>query len=324
MIRSVAEMIVCCGMLLLFCGFNASVRPVMVEGRRCVVLTDAARADGWQAEPAPDGRTITVSREHIAVKLVHDSAAAAIVDSVRLAMLGKALRLPDGVWVIGEEDWLKTLKPLLALRQVPRSPVRRVVIDPGHGGHDPGAVRAGVREKDLNLRLAKRVADLLKGAGFTVILTRDEDRFVSLDDRADRVRQENGDIFLSFHQNASSNPAASGVEVFFAPQNRYAKASMHLAHVILLGIMDRIDGIGTPMDRGIKRAGFRVLRKADCPASLLECGFLSNVQDREKLVQDEYLNALAETIAAGVAVYGKMAVPPEGESAKEQIQEDEK
>jgi N-acetylmuramoyl-L-alanine amidase len=324
MIRCVIKMIVCCGMLFLFCGFNASVRPVMVEGRRCVVLTDAARADGWQAEPAPDGRTITVSREHIAVKLVHDSAAATIVDSVRLAMLGKVLRLPNGVWVVGEEDWLKTLKPLLAIQQVPHTPVRRVVIDPGHGGHDSGAVRDGVREKDLNLRLAKQVALLLTEAGFTVILTRDGDQFVSLDARADRVRQENGDILLSLHQNASTNPAASGVEVFFASQNRYAKASMHLAHVIQLGIMVRNGGLATPMDRGIKRAGFRVLRKADCPAVLLECGFISNKQEREKLVQEEYLNALAETIAAGVAVYGKMAVPSENESAKEQIQEDEK
>ena len=68
----------------------------------------------------------------------------------------------------------------------------------------------------------------------------------------------------------------------------------------------------------------RVLRKADCPAILLECGFISNVQDREKLVQEEYLNSLAETIATGVVVYGKMAMPPEDESAKEQIQEDKK
>ena len=322
MIRRSVEMLICCGTLLLFCGFNASVRPVMVDGRRCVVLTDAARADGWQADPAPDGRTITVSREHIAVKLVHNSAAATIVDSVRLAMLGKVLQLPDGVWVIGEEDWHKTLRPLLAVPQIPLTPVRRVVIDPGHGGHDSGAVRDGVREKDLNLRLAKRVADLLKDAGFTVILTRDGDQFISLDDRADRVRQENGDILLSLHQNASTNTAASGVEVFFAPGTRYAKASMHLAHVIQLGIMDRNGGLGTSMDRGIKRAGFRVLRKADCPAILLECGFISNVQDREKLVQEEYLNSLAETIATGVAVYGKMAMPPEDESAKEQIQED--
>ena len=309
---------------MLLCGFNASVRPVMVENRRCVVLADAARANGWLMKEAADGRSVTVFVEHMAVKLVHDSAAAAIVDSVRLAMLGKVLRLPDGAWVIGEDDFLKTLKPLLAIQQVPMTPVRRVVIDPGHGGHDPGAVRDGVLEKELNLRLATRVADLLKEAGFTVILTRNGDQFVSLDDRADRVRQENGDIFLSFHQNASSNPAASGVEIFFAPQNRYAQASMHLAHVIQLGIIGRNGGLGTPMDRGIKRAGFRVLRKADCPAILLECGFISNVQDREKLVQEEYLNALAETIATGVAIYGKMAMPPEDESAKEQIQEDEK
>ena len=324
MICRMAILIVFCGVAMLLCGFNASVRPVMVENRRCVVLADAARANSWQMKEAADGRSVPVFVEHLAVKLVHDSAAAVIVDSVRLAMLGKVLRLPDGAWVIGEDDFLKTLKPLLAIQQVPMTPVRRVVIDPGHGGHDPGAVRDGVREKELNLRLATRVADLLKEAGFTVILTRDGDQFVSLDDRADRVRQENGDIFLSFHQNASSNPAASGVEVFFAPETRYAKASMHLAHVIQLGIIGRNGGLGTPMDRGIKRAGFRVLRKADCPAILLECGFISNVHDREKLVKEEYLNALAETIATGVAIYGKMAMPPEDESAKEQIQEDEK
>ena len=317
MISKAVKMVVICGAAMLLCGFNASVRPVMVDNRRCVVLADAVRANGWRMEAASDGRSVTVAEKHIAVKMLHDSAAATIVDSVRLAMLGKVLRLPNGEWVIGEDDLHKTLKPLLALHQVPRTPVRRIVIDPGHGGHDPGAVQDGIREKDLNLRLAERLAQLLEKAGFRAILTRTGDVFVSLDDRADTVRRENGDILLSIHQNSSNNVNAAGVEVFFAPQNRYAKASMHLAHVVQLGIMIKNSGLATPADRGIKRAGFRVLRKADCPAILLECGFISNAQEREKLMQDAYLDRLAETIVTGVVIYSRMADPAKADPAEE-------
>lgn len=311
MIRRIAMMCGVCGALIfLLCGFNASVRPVMVEGRRCVNLADAAKANGWKLEYAPDGRSVTVSGVRFAVRLIHDSAAAYWSD-VRLALLGKAVRLPDGNWVVGKEDLQHTLKPVLAPAPLPPTPVRRVVIDAGHGGHDPGAVRSGVLEKAVNMSLAERLVPLLEKQGLKVVLTRSGDQFVPLEGRADRVRLENGDIFLSIHQNAAGNPDASGTEIFFAPGSRFEAASMHLAMAIQFSIMKCSGGLQTPQDRGIKRAGFRVIRQADCPAVLLECGFLSNTEDRMKLMNEEYLNTFAEAVAIGILCYRSLLSPRE-------------
>lgn len=300
------------GGALLLCGFNASVRPVHVDGRRCVSLADAARMHNWQMEIAPDGRSVTVSGIRGEMKLVHNSAVGIFYD-VRLALSGKVLRQPDGMWVMGEDDLWKTLKPLLKQRPLPPTPVRRIVIDAGHGGRDPGAVREGVEEKSINLRLATRLVPLLEARGFEVILTREDDRALSLDARADKVRAENGDLFLSIHQNAAANTGAQGLEVYFFPDARYAVPAMHLAHAILSSVLIRTGGLGTAEDRGIKRAGFRVLRKADCPAVLLECGFLSNEQERMKLMQDAYLDKLAEGIATGFEAYRILLGPQDKE-----------
>ncbi len=291
---------ICCCFLL--CGFNGSIRPVTVDGRRYVNLEDAAKAKGWKLIYAPEGNSVAVSGGRFSLKLVHNSAAATLA-RVRLALAEKVFRQPDGSWIVSDEDFRHTLQPVLFPDLLLSSPVRRVVIDAGHGGTDPGAVRCGVLEKSLNMRLVNFLVPKLEAMGLKVVLTRSGDTAVSLDARADRVRTENGDIFLSIHQNASANPKATGVEIFFAPGTRYAAQSMLLGHAILYSVLGSADGYGTAMDRGIKRAGFRVIRKADCPAVLLECGFLSNDIDREKLMQDDYLQKMADCIAGGIDCY---------------------
>ena len=293
---------------LLLCGFNASVRPQMVDGCRYVVLEDAARAHDYRVTYAPDGKSVTVSGSRFSICFFPNSAVARL-EKVRFALAGKVLRRPDGVWLIRDDDWRDTLIPLLAAMPLPPTPIRRVVIDAGHGGHDPGAVRDGVEEKKVNLKLAERLVPLREERNFKVVLTRSGDTALPLDARADRVRLENGDIFLSIHQNAAVNPEATGIEIFYAPSNRYAAASMQLAQAVLFCILLRNDGLGTAMDRGVKRAGFRVLRKADCPAVLLECGFLSNVRDRGQLTQDAYLDQLAESVAVGLEAYRSLLHP---------------
>ena len=86
---------------------------------------------------------------------------------------------------------------------------------------------------------------------------------------------------------------------------------MHLAMAIQFSILKCSGGLQTPQDRGIKRAGFRVIRQADCPAVLLECGFLSNTEDRMKLMKEEYLNTFAEAVAIGILCYRSLLSPRE-------------
>ena len=135
-------------------------------------------------------------------------------------------------------------------------------------------------------------------------MTRQRDSAVSLDARADRVRTRNADLYVSIHQNAAANEKAFGMEIYFSPKNRYADASLRLAHAVQF---HTLAGLGArredEYDRGIKRANFRVLRLADCPAVLLECGFISNAKDRERMTDELFLNELAQGIADGIAAY---------------------
>ena len=169
-----------------------------------------------------------------------------------------------------------------------------VVIDPGHGGIDPGAVSGDYHEADVNLAVALLVRDRLEQKGIRVIMTRDDDSYVSLSDRAKLANDAGADIYVSIHVNASeTNPAARGIETYYLSGGGWAE--------ILAGcIQDEIiDGTGA-FSRNIKTANYYVLRETVMPAVLVETGFITNGDECMQLFSAVYRQKLAEGIAQGI------------------------
>ncbi len=184
----------------------------------------------------------------------------------------------------------------------PRSPVPRgkllVVIDPGHGGKDPGAPGlGGLLEKDVVLPIGKRVASILEQNGVQAVLTRDSDYFVELQGRVDIAERVNATLFVSVHANSvEGRPDVNGLEVY------YYDSGYALAEAVRSNILQNI---GTLKDRGTRKARFYVLRKSSMPSILVETGYMSGREDNPRLGTPEYQNRMAEAIAYGILNYLK-------------------
>ncbi|MBH8577596.1 N-acetylmuramoyl-L-alanine amidase [Nostocaceae cyanobacterium CENA369] len=181
---------------------------------------------------------------------------------------------------------------------ITRSPKGRIliVIDPGHGGKDAGAIGLqGLQEKDVILRIGKKVASLLEQNGIKVIMTRDADYFVDLAPRVVMAEHAHADLFVSIHANSiDNNPSANGLETY------HYDRGYRLAQVVHKSILQ---GIPTLKDRGVKRARFYVLRKNTMPAILIETGFVTGSEDNPRLANPEYDNRMAEAIVRGILRY---------------------
>lgn len=169
-----------------------------------------------------------------------------------------------------------------------------VVIDAGHGGHDSGArSRRGTSEKYVALDVARRLDARLREAGFRTVMTRGDDRFIPLDQRAAISNRQANAIFVSVHFNHSRSRAARGTESYY-----YSPVASGIAQ----RIEDNLDDLPGVSSRGVKQARFRVLRKAQYPAVLVECGFLSNRSEANRCASPSYRDAVAERIAEALIV----------------------
>jgi N-acetylmuramoyl-L-alanine amidase len=171
-----------------------------------------------------------------------------------------------------------------------------VIIDPGHGGKDVGAVGIGsIQEKNIVLSISQQVASILERQGIQVRMTRDSDYFISLEGRSNMANRLNADIFVSIHANSAgaSKPAVSGYETYYYQNGRA------LADIIHRNVIRRVD----VRDRKIKQARFYVLRKSNMPSVLLETGFVTGSEDAAKLTNSNFQQQMAEAIAAGIVEY---------------------
>lgn len=218
---------------------------------------------------------------------------------------------------ISENDFLKVIDPIFRVKLPQKHAVRTIMIDPGHGGSDPGAPGPVLREKQINLLVALKLKRALEHLGFRVIMTRDRDIFPTLSARSALCALRKPDLYISIHCNSAGNKAVHGVETYLVtppraastadkaprttsyPGNRSDRNNIRLAYEIQSGIL-KFTKAG---DRGIRHARFAVLRGATCPAVLIECGFLSNLQEGRKLAMNEYQNRLVAGIISGIARY---------------------
>ncbi|WP_018247902.1 N-acetylmuramoyl-L-alanine amidase family protein [Orenia marismortui] len=175
---------------------------------------------------------------------------------------------------------------------------RKIVIDAGHGGHDPGAIGVmGLQEKQVNYQIAKKVEALLKEKGFNTMMTRDNDYFISLSKRAERANRINADIFVSIHANSNARASANGTATY--GHWDASKDNWALAWYVQSEIIKRT-GL---QDNGLKAANFAVLRQTDMPAILIETAFLSNPSEEKLLASKEFQQRSAEGIVAGIEKY---------------------
>ncbi|CAG7611308.1 hypothetical protein PAESOLCIP111_01361 [Paenibacillus solanacearum] len=169
----------------------------------------------------------------------------------------------------------------------------RVVIDPGHGGTDTGAISVTKRsEKDFVLPLATKVVELLqKESKIEVVMTRSNDTFIELSDRAGKANDIGADLFVSIHGNSATKENVSGTETYYyTPQSQ---DFANLMHKYLL------EGTGFP-DRKVKKESFHVIRNTTMPSVLLEIGFLSNRSDEAQLYSDSFQDKVAASIVAAI------------------------
>lgn len=222
----------------------------------------------------------------------------------------------------------------------PLSTIKKVIIDAGHGGKDPGAIsRNGLKEKDINLDIAKNLGNRLNSDGIEVIYTRSNDKFISLEERVNIANSSDAELFVSVHTNASRARHVNGFEVYYisrdandteralyAAQNFklnldsscFASDSLDLKTTVwdLIYAHNRLESVELASDicrkikddlsakiLGIKGAKFIVLKGARMPAVLIEVGFLSNKNEELLLRSGYYRRQLAQTIACGIEKY---------------------
>lgn len=171
---------------------------------------------------------------------------------------------------------------------------KRIVIDPGHGGRDPGAVSVlGYYEKDINLEVALHLSQILRNKGFEVILTRSSDTYLSLESRVWIGNKNRPDLFLSLHTDSSENAEARGYTVYIS------KSASMTSKYFARAIHQSLSGTGFKK-RGVRETDFFVLQKTNCPAVLVEMGFLSNRSEAAILSNPAFRKKLGEYIARGV------------------------
>ena len=237
------------------------------------------------------------------------------------ALMGLALMVTCFIWMVSMP---RPKGPSPAARSgTSRGSFSTVVLDPGHGGQDSGAVCGNVLEKDLTLDLAQRVDRLLQAEGISTLMTRSDDNYVSLADRARFTNRVPDCIFVSIHFNqgepGKNSELASGVETYYADYqavpvpsfiswipffSREISVSPNVESQSLAGfIQEALVARTHSMDRGAKAQQFFVIRNVAHPAVLVEAGFLSNKEDLVKLANADYREQLADAIGEGILHY---------------------
>jgi len=215
--------------------------------------------------------------------------------------------------------------------------VRKIVIDPGHGGKDPGAMAYDLKEKDIVLKVSKKIAKILRSSyRYEVAMTRTKDDYVALEERTAIANTQNSDLFISIHVNAHPDKTIGGIETYFLNlasnadamrvaalenatsthkiselqdilanlmKNSKIDESSRLAQFVQTNLVSGVDLKYKTRNLGVKQAPFYVLIGAQMPAILAEISFITNPEEAKLLQDEQYLDKIAQQFAAGIAAY---------------------
>ncbi len=283
-------------------------------------------------------QVVTLSRANVSAKILLGSSLV-IVDNEQVTLSSPVVR-KGGTVIVPSDFQLKVIDSLIGKARYAAVKFKRILIDAGHGGKDPGAIGVtGLKEKIVVLDIAKRLKHRLEKRGIDVVVTRETDKFISLEGRAKAAQELKADLFISIHANASRAKASSGLEVYYLRQldradknNTFAaknfkeffdrfnmkKGVPALEEIILdIGYLYKqseskkiADYIGrntsdtiNSKDRGSRAAGFFVLKNTIIPAVLVEVGFLSNRREEGLLKTSSYRQKIAEGLANSILEY---------------------
>jgi len=275
------------------------------------------------------------------------------VNTEKLVALAKPnpddrMRATDSGGIISLEEQKKRSPKMAATSKTPAKPnislaqqlglgVRKIVIDPGHGGKDPGAMAFGLKEKDIVLKVSRKIAKILKTTyRYEVAMTRNKDVYIPLEERTSLANRQNSDLFLSIHVNAHPDKTIGGIETYFLNlattadamrvaalenatsthninelqdilanlmKNSKIDESSRLAQFVQTNLIAGVEPQYKTRNLGVKQAPFYVLIGAQMPAILAEISFITNPEEARLLQDEHYLDKLAQQIAAGIAAY---------------------
>lgn len=249
-----------------------------------------------------------------------------LVEGVKI-MLSEPVGLLKGRLTVARADYDKVLVPLF-WRQAERKPVHRILLDPGHGGNDPGKQHAKYNEKTVAFDTAARVKAALEKQGFEVFLTRSKDASLDLQARPALAAKLAADLFVSIHYNSAgtNDTTSEGIETYCLtppgarstnvakgrgavssePGNRFDSRNLQLAWSVQRHLL----ATTRAEDRGVRRARFAVLRTLPCPGILIEGGFVSSRREGALIGTPAYRQQVADAVAAGIAEYARSVLPP--------------
>lgn len=323
-----------------------SIPSYMADGIRYYSLQALCARDGITADYDVIGHTVTLSRgTHQVRGRVDDNLV--LVDN-RAAVLRRPIESRRGEVFISDQFKRQVIEEVLkkgasaGAAVCPLPKFRTIIIDPGHGGHDPGAIgRSGLREKDVNLDIARRLSSLLASRGIKVVMTRSSDKFIGLPARVQIANRAAADLFVSIHSNANHSRSVNGFEVYYVhpsvtdsrkildsarngdlrlQQTCFAGDSVSLKAILwdMLYASNRAESrnLGNAIclaaynklgvaKGGVKPARFQVLKGAQMPAVLIEVGYVSNPSEERKLREGSYRQEVASTIAQGILGYAR-------------------
>ncbi|MBR4125301.1 MAG: N-acetylmuramoyl-L-alanine amidase [Victivallales bacterium] len=228
----------------------------------------------------------------------------------------------QGEFHLEQTDFANFLDPILRARTVPKRKIKTIMLDPGHGGKDQGTEQAGIKEKDVNLRMARRIRSILQKRGYIVLMTREKDADLTLAARSGLCAAKKPDLFVSLHCNAHASADISGIEVWIAnpvgvpsygtttlgkdlPGTKFHSQNALLAYLTLKSLVKTTKAT----DRGIRRKQFYVISHSPAPSMLVEFGFLSNEAERKKMLTDSYQDKLCAALCDAIDQFAKVTAP---------------
>ena len=316
---------------------------VRVEGTKYVPAKSLSEIYNLDYQWDSVAKKVVLTKVDKEARIMADSSTVLLNNEVHA--MDKEAKFYGGALLIPESFVRRSLDPFFKEEYIERkpfpaalAPIKSIIIDPGHGGKEPGAVgRGGLKEKDVVLDIAKRLKRKLSAAGINVILTRESDSSVSLSERAKVANSKNADFFISIHANASRSAWVNGIEIFYLSEDIDDDArSVKAAQNYKLNIEERYYGKDTEAilwslilsdnrveskqlaeqvcktlsknlrqtNRGTKPARFYVLT-ANIPAILVEVGFISNRSEEKRLGTSSYRDEIAQAVAEGIIQYNR-------------------
>jgi N-acetylmuramoyl-L-alanine amidase len=289
------------------------VRYVKLYGRSYVYLHDVARYYNMQYSA---GKQTTVLYSNYSRLEFTVDKKYCYINKIKVALLFPCVKYKY-YHCISAKDFLQNIDPIMRHWALNKKGIKRIMLDPGHGGKDKGGIGRRLNEKMVTLPITRKVAGILQKKGYEVYLTRNSDRFIELADRPALARKAKADIFVSIHANKTSKSSVDGIETFcITPQGAASSHSSKISWKKYQGNANTANNVALAYwvqrslinktkadDRGVKFARYMVLKEASCPAILVEVGFLSNPNEEKRIATEWYQWQLAKAIADGITRY---------------------